>query len=262
MRGQSEWGDRSTERKVWNMATWNLAKFPAFLSVFLSPHSDCPLIRSDEALWRNVFFSKKEKNWKSKPGFTMLVGLSAAQKNYSAPVEKLCWSCLSPTLNLFHPPCPLRSKAARIKYGAPAGKTADAAFLRSTLNPFPPSFLVCFFPFSFPFLSLLNLSPPSSFGFFRSFPFSVLLGTLPSSIPSFLYFYLLTPTVLSLDLMKPYGGSVGRTLETKDPSWWCWCMRWSNPRSLPQTVIIDSVWRVLSTTKKAKGKLDPFWEWT
>ena len=40
----------------------------------------------------------------------MLRGSSAARKNYGAPVEKLCWSCLSPTLNLFHPPCPLRLK--------------------------------------------------------------------------------------------------------------------------------------------------------
>ena len=39
--------------------TWNFAKFHTFLSVFLSPHSDCPLIRSDEALWRNVIFSIK-----------------------------------------------------------------------------------------------------------------------------------------------------------------------------------------------------------
>ena len=36
------------------------------------------------------------------------------------------------------------------------------------------------------------------------FPFSVLLGALPSSIPSFLYFYLFIPAVLSLDPMKPY----------------------------------------------------------
>ena len=46
------------------------------------------------------------------------------------------------------------------------------------------------FFFFFPFLSfkLPNMSPSSSFGFFRSFSFSVLDGTLPSSIPSFLYF--------------------------------------------------------------------------
>ena len=100
---------------------------------------------------------------------------------------------------------PFTSQAARIKYGAPAGKSADAAFLRSTLNPSLPSFLACFFSFCFPFLSLPNLSPSSSFEFFRSFPFSVLLGTLPSSIPSFLYFYLFIPAVLSLDPMKPYG---------------------------------------------------------
>ena len=40
--------------------TWNYAKFHTFLSLFLSPHSDCPLIRSDEALWRNVNFSRKK----------------------------------------------------------------------------------------------------------------------------------------------------------------------------------------------------------
>ena len=98
MRGQQEWRDRNTERKVWNLAkfqvvqrrtrlfrlfwpdffsfcfsffvsskpvtflflrilpifsllctTWNFAKFHTFLSVFLSLHSCCPLIRSDEA---------------------------------------------------------------------------------------------------------------------------------------------------------------------------------------------------------------------
>ena len=40
--------------------TWNFAKFHTFLSVFLSLHSCCPLIRSDEALWRNVIFSIKK----------------------------------------------------------------------------------------------------------------------------------------------------------------------------------------------------------
>ena len=39
--------------------TWNFAKFHTFLSVFLSLHSCCPVIRSDEALWRNVIFSIK-----------------------------------------------------------------------------------------------------------------------------------------------------------------------------------------------------------
>ena len=46
---------------------------------------------------------------------------------------------------------PFTSQAARIKYGAPAGKTADAAFLWSTLNPSLPSFLACFFLFAFLF---------------------------------------------------------------------------------------------------------------
>ena len=51
---------------------------------------------------------------------------------------------------------PFSSQAARIKYGAPAAKTADAAFLRSTLNPSPPSFLACFsFFFLSPFLFCL-----------------------------------------------------------------------------------------------------------
>ena len=45
--------------------TWNFAKLYTFLSVFLSPHSVCPL-RSDEALWRNVIFSIKNIE-KSKP---------------------------------------------------------------------------------------------------------------------------------------------------------------------------------------------------
>ena len=40
----------------------------------------------------------------------MLRGSSAARENYGAPVEKLCWSCLSPTLDLIHPPCPLHLK--------------------------------------------------------------------------------------------------------------------------------------------------------
>ena len=39
--------------------TWNFANH-TFFSVFLSPHSDCPLIRCDEALWRNVIFSRKK----------------------------------------------------------------------------------------------------------------------------------------------------------------------------------------------------------
>ena len=38
---------------------WCVAILNTFLSVFLSPHSDCPLIRSAEALWRNVIFSRK-----------------------------------------------------------------------------------------------------------------------------------------------------------------------------------------------------------
>ena len=101
---------------------------------------------------------------------------------------------------------PFSSQAARIKYGAPAAKTADAAFLRSTLNPSPPSFLACFFfSFSFLFLSLANLSPSPSFGFFRSFPFSVLLGTLPK-FHAFLSVYLSPHSDRHLlDLTKPYG---------------------------------------------------------
>ena len=39
--------------------TWNFAKFHAFLSMFLYPHSVCPLNRSDEATWQNVIFSIK-----------------------------------------------------------------------------------------------------------------------------------------------------------------------------------------------------------
>ena len=71
----------------------------------------------------------------------------------------------------------------------------------------PPSFLACFLFFSCFFLSFFvssNLSLSPSFGLFRPFPFSVLLGTLPSSIPSFLY---ISPHSdrHSLDLTKPYG---------------------------------------------------------
>ena len=37
--------------------TWNFAKLHLFLSVFLPLHSCCPPIRSDEALWRKVWYS-------------------------------------------------------------------------------------------------------------------------------------------------------------------------------------------------------------
>ena len=65
------------------------------------------------------------------------------------------------------------SQAARIMYGATAGKSADAAFLRSTLNPSPPSFLACFFLFSFLFVS----SKPVTFLFLRFLPIFSLLCT-------------------------------------------------------------------------------------
>ena len=182
--------------------TWNFAKFHTFLSVFLSLHSCCPLIGSDEALWRNVIFSIKKKNLKNQN-----LDLRCCAANCC--MEKLWRSRWKTVLKLplsdakpVSSSLPFTSQAARIEYGAPAGKSADAAFLRSTLNPSLPSFLACFFSFCFPFLSLPNLSPSSSFEFFRSFPFSVLLGTLPSSIPSFLYFYQSMRTVgkMCLDL--------------------------------------------------------------
>ena len=49
--------------------TWTFTKFQILLSVFVSPYSGCPLIRSDEALWRNVIYSIKnfEKSKQSKP---------------------------------------------------------------------------------------------------------------------------------------------------------------------------------------------------
>ena len=65
--------------------TWNLAKFHTFLSVFLSPHSDRPLIRSDEALWRNVIFSRK-KFEKSQPGLPSLLD-RRSQKSRSSLIE-------------------------------------------------------------------------------------------------------------------------------------------------------------------------------
>ena len=67
--------------------TWNFAKFHPFLSVFLSLHSCCPPIRSDEALWRNVI---SIKNLKIKTWIYDVARLTAAWKNYGAPVEKLC----------------------------------------------------------------------------------------------------------------------------------------------------------------------------
>ena len=88
--------------------------------------------------------------------------------------------------------------------GAPAGKTADAAFLRSMLNP---SFLACFFSFCFPFF--VSSKPVTSL-FLRTLPiFSLLCTSLKvcqvPPLASFLYFYLFIPAVLSLDLTKPYG---------------------------------------------------------
>ena len=46
-----------------------------------------------------------KKFWKIKTWICDVARLTAAWKNYGAPVEKLCWSGLSLTLNLFHPPC-------------------------------------------------------------------------------------------------------------------------------------------------------------
>ena len=68
------------------------------------------------------------------------------------------------------------SQAARIKYGAPAGKTADTAFLRSTLNPSPPSFLACFFFLSF-LLSFFCLFKTCHPLFLRILPIFSLLCT-------------------------------------------------------------------------------------
>ena len=149
--------------------------------------------------------SQEKKNWKIKTWIYDVARFVCCRKNYGAPVEKLCWSCLSPTLNLFHPPCPLRLKLLGSSMALLPGKLLMLPFSGRRWLRLHRLFWPAFFPFSFLFLSLPNLSPSSSFGFFRSFPFSVLLGTFPSSIPSFLYFYLLIPTALSLDLTKPYG---------------------------------------------------------
>ena len=133
-----------------------------------------------------------KKNLKIKTWIYDVARLTAAWKNYGAPVEKLCWCCLSPTLNLFHPPCPLRLKLLGSSMALLLGKLLMPPFSgRRWTRLFRLFWPVFFFFLScFPFLSLPNLSPPSSFEFFRSFPFSVLLGTLPSSTSSFLYFYL------------------------------------------------------------------------
>ena len=69
---------------------------------------------------------------------------------------------------------PFTSQAARIKYGVPAGKTADAAFLWSTLNPSLPSFLACFFFF---LLSNFVSSKPVTFLLLRILPIFSLLCT-------------------------------------------------------------------------------------
>ena len=153
-----------------------------------------------KALWRNVIFSIKNFE-KSEPGFTMLRGLSAARKNYGAPVEKLCWSCLSPTLNLVHPPCPYVSSCSDQVWRS-CWENCWCCLSPVDAEPVSSVFSCLFF---FLFLSFFVPSKPVTFlfGFFRSFPFPVQLGTLPSSIPSFLYFYLLTPTVLSFDLTIP-----------------------------------------------------------
>ena len=54
----------------------------------LSPHSDCPLIRSDEALWRNVIFSIKNFE-KSKPSLFACAS-SGQSYNIDYPVVPNC----------------------------------------------------------------------------------------------------------------------------------------------------------------------------
>ena len=46
-----------------------------------SPHSDCPLIRAVQALWRNVLFSIKNLE-KSKPGYTNISWLASAGRRW------------------------------------------------------------------------------------------------------------------------------------------------------------------------------------
>ena len=71
----------------------SISSFPS-RSAILDPSSfrqeDRQTGTEDEtSLMTKRYLLKKKKIEKSKPGFTMLRGLSAAGKNYGAPVEKL-----------------------------------------------------------------------------------------------------------------------------------------------------------------------------
>ena len=86
--------------------------------------------------------------------------------------SKLSWKTVlklpySPTLNLFHPPCPLCLKLRGSSVALLLGKLLMLPFS----GPNWTRLLRLFWPvfFFFPFLSLPNMSPSSSFGFFRSF---------------------------------------------------------------------------------------------
>ena len=156
----------------------------------------------------------------------MLRGSSAARKNYGAPVEKLCWSCLSPTLNLFHPPCPFRLKlldylelcqiphlpyCISISSPRPSLIRSDEALWRNVIFSIKiwkiktwiydvARFVCCTEKlWRSRWKTVLKLPLSDAEPISSSLPFSSqaarLLGTLPSSTPSLLYIYLLTPTV-------------------------------------------------------------------
>ena len=97
------------------------------------------------------------------------------RKNYGAPVEKLCWSCLSPTLNLFHPPCPLRLKLLGSSMALLPGKLLMLPFSGRRWLRLLRLFWPAFFPFSFLFCFVS--SQPVTFLFFRFLPISSLLCT-------------------------------------------------------------------------------------
>ena len=100
---------------------------------------------------KRYLLNKKKKNLKIKTWIYDVARLTAAWKNYGAPVEKLCWSCLSPTLNLFHPPCPLRLKLLGSSMALLLGKLLKLPFSGRRWTRLFRLFWPVFFLFAFLF---------------------------------------------------------------------------------------------------------------
>ena len=190
MRGQQEWRDRNTERKVWNLAKFQVVQRREKIGRIRRKRKVTGLEETKRKAKR-----KKQARKDGRDGF------SVDQRKAASAV----FPAGAPYLIRAAWDCPLSLKLLGSSMALLLGKLLMLPFSGRRWTPLFRLFWPVFFSFCFPFLSLPNLSPSSSFEFFRSFPFSVPLGTLPSSIPSFLYFYLFIPAVLSLDPMKPYG---------------------------------------------------------